>query len=125
MKFGEREVDLLEELWDGGEMTAADVQRRLQGRGIDLAFNSVQTMLGRLHDKGAVSRRLEGRTYFYKATARQQSVAGGAVKRLAARFFGGSRAELAAHLVQSGLKKEDLDRLQALIDEERHKGKKK
>jgi predicted transcriptional regulator len=125
MRLGEREIDLLEALWEGGEMSAADVQQRLQERGIDLAFNSVQTMLGRLHEKGAVTRRLEGRTYFYKATARQQSVAGGAVKRLAARFFGGSRGELAAHLVRSGLKDEDLDRLQALIDEERRKGKKK
>lgn len=124
MKLGEREIDLLEELWDGGEMTAADVQRRLQGRGIDLAFNSVQTMLGRLHEKGAVSRRLEGRTYYYEAAAKQRNLAGSAVKRLAARFFGGSRAELAAHLVQSGLKQGDLDRLQALIDEQRRKAKK-
>lgn len=122
--LGEREMDLLDTLWQDGPLTPAEVQSRLRGRGVDLAYNTVQTMLVRLFEKGILRRSLEGRAYRYEAVARQRSVAGGAVRRLAARFFGGSRAELAAHLVESGLKSEDLDRLQELIDAQRQKGRK-
>lgn len=122
--LGEREMDLLDALWQGGAMTAADVQHRLQGRGADLAYNTVQTMLGRLFDKGVVTRRIEGRAYLYEPVAQQHAVAGGAVQKVASRFFGGSRGALAAHLVESGLRSADLDRLQALIDAERKKAAK-
>lgn len=122
--LGEREMDLLDSLWEAGPMTPAEVQGRLRLRGVDLAYNTVQTMLVRLYEKGVVGRVLEGRAYRYEPVARQQAVAGGAVQKLAARFFGGSRAELAAHLVESGLKPEDLDRLQELIDTQRRKAAK-
>lgn len=122
--LGEREMDLLDSLWQRGPMTAAAVQSRLRARGIDLAYNTVQTMLGRMFEKGVVRRTMEGRAYLYEAVARQESVARGAVQKIAGRFFGGSRAELAAHLVQSGLKSEDLDRLEKIIETERRKGRK-
>lgn len=50
-------------LWAGGEpMTAAEVQREIGG---DLAYNTVQTILSRLHDKGVVLRRRAGRRHAY------------------------------------------------------------
>jgi len=122
--LGDREMDLLDSLWQGAPMTAAEVQGRLRVRGIDLAYNTVQTMLGRLFEKGVVRRTMEGRTYLYEAIAAQEAVARGAIQRIAGRFFGGSAAKLAAHLVESGLKPEDLDRLEELIAAERRKGKK-
>jgi predicted transcriptional regulator len=123
--LGEREMDLVDALWQRGPMTAAEVQQRLQAQGTDLAYNTVQTMLGRLYEKGVVTRTIDGRAYRYEPAVKQQIVAGGAVQKIAARFFGGSRGALAAHLVQSGLKSEDLDRLQALIDAERRKAAKR
>ena len=122
--LGEREMDLLEALWERGPSTAAEVQERLRARGVELAYNTVQTMLVRLFEKEIVRRTLEGRAYRYEAAARQESIARGAVQKIAARFFGGSPAKLAAHLVESGLKPEDLDRLETLIEAERRKGKK-
>jgi predicted transcriptional regulator len=50
-------------LWARDEpVTAADVQEALGG---DLAYNTVQTILIRLHDKGLVQRRKAGRGHVY------------------------------------------------------------
>lgn len=50
-------------LWAAGTpMTAAEVHRELGG---DLAYNTVQTILIRLHEKNAVERRRAGRGHLY------------------------------------------------------------
>jgi predicted transcriptional regulator len=50
-------------LWAGDQpLAAADVQQALGG---GLAYNTVQTILIRLHDKGLVERRKEGRGHVY------------------------------------------------------------
>lgn len=60
---GELESEVLAALWAAGEpLTAADVQRELGG---DLAYNTVQTILVRLHRKGMVERRSSGRAHAY------------------------------------------------------------
>ncbi|NMO53718.1 BlaI/MecI/CopY family transcriptional regulator [Actinoplanes sp. TBRC 11911] len=43
-------------------MSATEVQHELGG---DLAYNTVQTILTRLHEKNAVQRRLDGRRHTY------------------------------------------------------------
>jgi predicted transcriptional regulator len=50
-------------LWAaGGPRTAAEVQQELGG---ELAYNTVQTILFRLHDKGVVERGRAGRGHAY------------------------------------------------------------
>ena len=50
-------------LWGSNEpLTAADVQAAVGG---DLAYNTVQTILIRLHDKNLVHRRKAGRGHVY------------------------------------------------------------
>ena len=116
-------MDLLDALWKGGPMIASEVQGRFEARGIALAYNTVQTMLVRLFEKGVLRRTLDGRAYRYEVIPEQRSVAQRAVKTITSRFFGGSAAKLAVHLVESDLTAEDLDRLQKLIDVERRKRK--
>ncbi|WP_370942932.1 BlaI/MecI/CopY family transcriptional regulator [Amycolatopsis sp. cg5] len=60
---GKLESEVLAVLWTAGEpMSASDVQARLRG---DLAYTTVVTILGRLHDKGAVTREKRGRSFGY------------------------------------------------------------
>lgn len=60
---GSLEAQVMEILWElGGEMTAAAVQAAL---GDGLAYNTVQTILIRLHRKGLVRRRRAGRGHAY------------------------------------------------------------
>ncbi|MDT4995028.1 MAG: hypothetical protein QOH97_4920 [Actinoplanes sp.] len=60
---GVLESEVMTALWAGDQpLAAADVQQALGG---GLAYNTVQTILIRLHDKGLVERRKEGRGHVY------------------------------------------------------------
>jgi BlaI family transcriptional regulator, penicillinase repressor len=114
--LGEREMDLLQAIWELGAMTAGEVQQHLALRGTSLAYNTVQTMLNRLEVKGYLRRSLDGRAYRYEPVMKQQAALKGTLQRVA---FGGSQAALAAHLVESRLSNDELDHLQKLIDRAR------
>jgi len=60
---GALEAAVMGVLWAaGGPMTATEVQHEI---GDDLAYNTVQTILTRLHDKGVLRRRRVGRRHSY------------------------------------------------------------
>jgi predicted transcriptional regulator len=64
---GSLEAEVMTALWQGSAdrpLTPADVQAHLGG---DLAYNTVQTILIRLHEKGLVERRKTGRSHAYWA----------------------------------------------------------
>lgn len=70
---GGLEAEVLASLWAAGRpLTPGDVQRDL---GRDLAYTTVMTALSRLHDKGAVERRREGRAYAYTPVLDQAGIA--------------------------------------------------
>jgi predicted transcriptional regulator len=60
---GKLEAEVLAALWASGEpMTAADVQRQVDG---GLAYTTMVTILSRLHLKGAATREKQGRSFAY------------------------------------------------------------
>lgn len=60
---GMREAEILAALWAAGRpLTPREV---VEAVGDGLAYNTVQTILTRLHDKGAVRRELVGRAHAY------------------------------------------------------------
>jgi predicted transcriptional regulator len=63
---GELENEILAALWAAGEpLTPREVQQAL---GEDLAYNTVQTILVRLHEKDLVQRHPDGRAHRYSPT---------------------------------------------------------
>src|SRR5262245_32091586 len=60
----ERELDLLKVLWELGSGSVRQVHERLCPSG-ELAFNTVQTLLRIMEEKGLVGHRTEGRTFIY------------------------------------------------------------
>ena len=72
-KPGELEDRIMNTLWDRGEATVRQV---LELQGGDLAYTTVMTVLDRLHHKGRVRRRKEGRAWCYRAAAPRASVLG-------------------------------------------------
>ena len=118
-KLGERELDIMQSLWELGHASVAQVQEVLREQGNDIAYTTIQTMLNRLETKKLVARDDSERTHRYYAILEEPTVAGNALQRLVERFFRGSTEALVTRLVEKDLTSEQLERIQSLIDKHR------
>lgn len=118
-KLGERELDILEALWQLKSATVAQVQEFLLERGNEVAYTTVQTMLNRLEAKNIVRRDDSNRAHRYIAVLKQPNAAESALRRLTERFFGGSAEALVTRLVEKDLTQEEIERIQSMIDTHR------
>lgn len=119
-RLSERELDLMQVLWTGGgDRSVAEIHEALADNGSPLAFTTVQTMLERLTVKGHVRRRMEGRSWRYAAAVKEPAAARAALRSLIERFFDGSTAELAAHLVEEEMSEDELARVKRLLNQRR------
>ena len=100
-ELSDLQLRLLSALWEYGELSVAEVQTALQ-RDYPLAVTTVATLLSRLHDRGVVDRRKEGRQFVYTAAVEQEAVRKTMVGRLMERLFAGDASELVSHLVEEG-----------------------
>ena len=121
-KLGERELDIMQVLWQIGSATVADVHQSLQNKRDDIAYTTVQTMLNRLEAKGLVRRDDSDRAHRYLPVLKEPAVVNRAIQKLAERFFSGSVEALATRLVEKDLSLEQLEHIQKLIDAHRRKG---
>ena len=114
VRFTERELDLMETLWDRGPSTVAEVQEALED---DLAYNTVPTMLKVLEEKGHVTRELEGRAHRYRALVPRGQASRSALERVTDRLFAGSREAVLLELVgRGGLDEDEMRRMRDLLD---------
>jgi BlaI family transcriptional regulator, penicillinase repressor len=81
----ERELDLLKVLWEIGSGSVRDVCDRLPPD-LGLAFNTVQTTLRNMEEKGLVGHRAEGRTFIYFPKHTREQV----TSRFLSKVFGGA-----------------------------------
>src|SRR5262249_9775407 len=113
-----RELEILKILWDQGSSSVRTVHRALAEDNPDLAYNTVQTLLRIMEDKGLVSHQLEGRTFIYTPQySRDDSAA-----RFLERVFDGAAGELVLSLLRAErIPPEELDRMHVMIaDARRH-----
>ena len=61
-----RELEILKVIWEEGPSSVRTVHRSL-GRKEDLAYNTVQTLLRIMEEKGLVAHEVEGRTFVYRS----------------------------------------------------------
>jgi predicted transcriptional regulator len=95
--LGERELAVLEMLWNQGPASAQRVQRAMSGRRVTLS--TVQSTLERLTRKGLLSRRKEGRSYCYTPVVRRSELITRLLRELAADVAGGDPAPMLAGFV--------------------------
>src|SRR5262245_45981011 len=93
-----------------GPMTPAQVRDSLGG---ELAYTTVMTVLARLHDKGAVTRRRTGRAYAYQSAGDDAEVTARRMRRLL--DAGEDRARVLSRFVQA-LPPDDEAVLAELVD---------
>jgi len=65
-RLHELESEVMEELWSAGESTVRTVMDALNRRSVDgRAYTTYMTIMARLHKKGVLLRRRDGKTDFY------------------------------------------------------------
>ena len=108
--------EIMEILWDRGELSAAEVRRSLSDRR-KLARNTVRTMLERMEAKGWLKHRAEGRTFYYSPALPRTVGVGHRLLELVDTLCGGSAETLMTALLECrGLTKEEAKRIRTMLD---------
>lgn len=95
------ELQLLEKLWELGPSSVREVQESLPEKDRP-AYTTVQTMIYRLEEKGAVRRvKKVGNAHIFEALVSRQAVHGNLIGELL-NVFGGSATPVVSHLVETG-----------------------
>ena len=97
---GELEASVLAVLWDHGELTTPGVFDRV-GRPRGLAYTTILTVLQRLHKKGLLSRRGEGKAHVYSPVLSREQFAERRGEILASTMIGLGSAGLSAFLAEA------------------------
>ena len=121
MELGRRERQIMDAVYRLGRATVAEVREQLDD---PPTYSAVRGMLRWLEEKGQLRHVQEGAKYVYIPTVAPSRARRSALQRLVRTFFGGSTREAVAALREDRtLAREDLDRLQALIDQARKEGR--
>src|SRR5258705_774739 len=111
MPPSDRELDVLKALWEIAPASVREVHERLHPS-LGLAFNTVQTLLRIMEEKGLVRHRAEGRTFVYEPNYHRDRV----TSRLLHRVFDGALDEVVLSLLQAkDASEEELRGLERLI----------
>lgn len=115
VRFTDRELDLMDILWERGSSTAAEMQKALED---DLAYTTVLTLLQTLEEKGYARAEKQGRSYrFYPKVGREEA-GGSAIRYLLDKIFRGSPEQMLYGLVDDvDLTEEELARMRRLLDD--------
>jgi predicted transcriptional regulator len=113
IQFTDREIDVMQVLWDRGPSVVAEVR---DGLADDLAYTTVLTILKTLEAKGYVGREEEGRGHRYFAAVKQQAAQDSALRRMTSKLFRGSAELLFTRLVSDkSLSAVELRRMRQLL----------
>jgi BlaI family transcriptional regulator, penicillinase repressor len=129
-KLSQPELEVMEELWKHGRLAIREIQESFPEADRP-PYTSIQTIVYRLEEKGAVRRvRKIGNAHIFEAALSRQEVSGRFIDDLLS-LFGGRAQTVMAHLVESGkLTRADIRETEKLIDDlegrrEERKGKRR
>ena len=113
--FTDRELDLMDVLWDLGGATVAEVRERIPD---ELAYTTVLTVLRTLEEKGYVGHVEEGKAYRYHPLVERQAAGRSVLRRITRKLFKDSPELLLTQLVSDRrLGGEELERMRRLLEE--------
>lgn len=109
------ETEILRLVWELNEATVQQIRDQLPTNR-KLAYNTVQTLLNRLEQKGYLKHRVEGRSHIYLPSIKQKEVIKTTVGDFLSRLFGGNPKPLVQFLAEDGkIDEEDIKKLRELI----------
>lgn len=120
-QFTPGELEVMQVLWEHGELKPAEIQERFPR---EIKNPALRSVLAILLDKGHISRRQVGKAYFYKSRTRRESVFKSKLRELADQFCDGSMRSLLFNLVDTEkLTADDIKELEKLAKSKK-RGKK-
>ena len=100
-KLSKLELQIMDALWNRGASSVREIQEAFPDKGRP-AYTTVQTMVYRLEEKGAIRRTKKiGNAHIFEAVISRASAQRRLIDELLA-FFGGSSQPVVAHLIESG-----------------------
>jgi BlaI family penicillinase repressor len=115
------ETEILRLVWDLNEATVQQIRNQLPSDR-SLAYNTVQTLLCRLEQKGYLKHHLKGRAHVFSPLVRPQEVIRTTVRDFLGRLFGGDPKPLVQFLAEDGkIDEQDIKRLRELIKKRKEK----
>jgi len=116
-RLGDLQLRIMKILWAREEATVADVFDEL-GKGADLAYTTVSTMLRKMEARGLIVHRTEGRSFVYRAKVASEAVSRSMIDHLVDRMFEGNLTAAVNHLLTTReVSREELKALEQLIAE--------
>ena len=122
ISLNQNELETLRILWEQGELKPADIQSRFAWSIENATLRSVLVNLVR---KKHITRKLQGKAFFYAARVPKTTLLQGFLAQMAQVFAGGSHRELVMQLMETGdIKPSDLALLRQAANESSPKTKK-
>ena len=116
--FTEVELEFMNIIWEKGEVSTDDMQNALNDRGRELSDGSIRKILSILLDKGHLTRRRSGRSFFYRSTVARNQAQRNMVQDLLKRAFHGSVSLMVAALFDSrDVDEDDIREVKKLLSE--------
>lgn len=100
--FGPLELKILGLFAQDNVYAASDVQAKLDAVGDELAYTTVMTVLNRLTDKSALTRRRDGKRYVYRTSRNTARLKSGVFTRLHRTLFSDTKLKPFAALLETG-----------------------
>jgi predicted transcriptional regulator len=91
------EFELIQILWQLGEASVRDVWQRVDKERA-LAYTTVMTVLEKMHKKGILTQRKEGKAYLYTPVINRDAALKGVMDHVCDAYFAGVQADLAAFI---------------------------
>jgi predicted transcriptional regulator len=97
--LGEAEMEVLQHVWDLGQVTVADVHAQI-ARKRQVAYTTIMTIMRKLADKGYLRFEKQGTAYLYEAARPSSEVKHSLLTGILRKVFGGSPVDLVESLVK-------------------------
>ena len=117
LRFGKVQLKIMRVLWEKGRANACEITRALNN--IEpIAHSTVQTLLRKLEQKGAVDHDVDNRTFIFFPLIEEKNATQHAVVDFVDQMFFGSPVSLVSYLIkEKRLSPEELKKIRELIDD--------
>lgn len=117
LRFGRVQMRIMRVIWEKGRVNARDITEALN-KIEPIAHSTVQTLLRKLEQKGAVDHSIDDRTFIFFPLVEVEKVTKNALQEFIDRIFAGSPGGLVSYLIKNEtISPDEMDQIRNLIRE--------